>query len=483
MNPSIVNSPKYKLFRFFASLKLAIIVLVGLAVALAVGTIIESKYDTPTAQFFVYRAVWFHFVLLMLGVNLFAVMVDRWPWKPRHTPFLLAHIGILILLAGSWLTDRFGLDGTMRVNEGETSAFVDLDQLLLVVSDPKGTETFPIKWQPPGMDFRSVSVQPQRIPVKLTVDQFMSHADPDFQFVPEEKPLAERDGVVRPAIKVRLSGGPMQMRQDFWLWTGQAAWSMVQAGPAWLSFGDAQLLEAGMPKTGPRLVLTPGKDGSVSYTAISSSNERRRGRFSPNQITGQLIDSGWKMVKLEIVEYVPDARLLTRYMPSRVQYGDQASPAAIHLTAGEGDSKADTWLGLGDRASLRLAGQEVEIGLFRRRVMLPFAIRLDRFSIERYEGSMRPMAYSSQVTVVDPRLPESAQLKTEISMNEPLRFNGFSVYQASYEDAMPRPTVSVFSVNQDPGRAWKYTGSILLVLGTILLFAMKLRQKKKASLA
>jgi len=476
-----VNSPKYKFFRFFASLKLAILVLVGLAVSLAIGTIIESRFDTATAQYFVYRAFWFRFVLLMLGVNLFAVMVDRWPWKLRHTPFLLAHIGILVLLSGAWLTDRFGLDGSMRVTEGETSAFVDLDQLLLVVSDPKGTETFPVKWQPPGVGFSAFSVQPERIPVKLTIDQFMSHADPDFQFVPEEKPVAERGGEPRPAIKVRLSGGPMQIRQDFWLWTGQAAWSMVQAGPAWLSFGDAQLLEAGMPKAGPRLILTPSKDGSVSYTAVSSSNERRKGRFTAGRIAGQPIDSGWKMVKLEFVEYVPDARLVTSYKPSHAQYGDQASPSAIHLSAGEGASKAETWLGLGDRAALRLAGQEVEIGFFRRRVMLPFAIRLDRFTIERYEGSMRPMSYASQVTVVDPRLPENAHPKVEISMNEPLRFNGFSVYQASYEDAMPRPTVSIFSVNQDPGRAWKYTGSILLVLGTILLFAMKLRQKKKAS--
>ena len=46
------------------------------------------------------------------------------------------------------------------------------------------------------------------------------------------------------------------------------------------------------------------------------------------------------------------------------------------------------------------------------------------------------------------------------------------------EDARPRPTVSIFSVNRDPGRVWKYIGSLLIVLGSIMLFAVKYRKAR-----
>jgi hypothetical protein len=62
-------------------------------------------------------------------------------------------------------------------------------------------------------------------------------------------------------------------------------------------------------------------------------------------------------------------------------------------------------------------------------------------------------------------------------MNEPLEKHRFTIYQSSYEDGNPRPTTSIFSVNQDPGRSWKYSGSLLIVLGSILLFAEKYRRK------
>ena len=38
--------------------------------------------------------------------------------------------------------------------------------------------------------------------------------------------------------------------------------------------------------------------------------------------------------------------------------------------------------------------------------------------------------------------------------------------------------LGILSVNRDPGRAMKYWGSILIVLGSILLFAMKYWKKK-----
>src|SRR3954463_15120140 len=95
-----------RIYLFFCSLKLAIMCIVALALSLAAATIIESFTDPQTAQYFVYQATWFYGILFFLGVNILVVALSRLPWKWRHGPFLLAHLGILILLFGSWVTAR-----------------------------------------------------------------------------------------------------------------------------------------------------------------------------------------------------------------------------------------------------------------------------------------------------------------------------------------------------------------------------------------
>lgn len=58
-----------KLFNVLGSVKMAVIVLILLVVALATGTILESLYDTPTAQYFIYRAWYFRAVLAETGAD------------------------------------------------------------------------------------------------------------------------------------------------------------------------------------------------------------------------------------------------------------------------------------------------------------------------------------------------------------------------------------------------------------------------------
>ena len=66
---------------------------------------------------------------------------------------------------------------------------------------------------------------------------------------------------------------------------------------------------------------------------------------------------------------------------------------------------------------------------------------------------------------------ESFGKKTLISMNEPLKYRGWTFYQASFvaPETPEGPYRSILSVNYDPGRYLKYIGSSWIVLGVILL--------------
>src|SRR3954469_25969026 len=106
-------------FKFFASLKLAVILLAVLIVASIAGTIWESSFSAKVARAYVYGAPWFNIWLLLLAANLTVSALSRWPWKKHHVAFLVTHLGIITLLAGSLIGRIRGIEGTITLFKGE----------------------------------------------------------------------------------------------------------------------------------------------------------------------------------------------------------------------------------------------------------------------------------------------------------------------------------------------------------------------------
>ena len=114
--PSWQRSP---VFKFFASLKLAVVLLAVLIVAAIAGTIWESSFDAKVARAYVYRAPWFNLWLILLGANLTVSAFSRWPWRKHHVAFLVTHLVIITLLTGSLIGRIFGIEGTMTLFKGD----------------------------------------------------------------------------------------------------------------------------------------------------------------------------------------------------------------------------------------------------------------------------------------------------------------------------------------------------------------------------
>jgi hypothetical protein len=107
------------------SLKTAIAVLVTVAVVCAAATFYESAHGTPAAQQHIYHTAWFAALLTLLGGNIAASMMLRFPWKRHQTGFVLAHVGVLLILAGSLVSLHFGLDASLALYEGQSSPWIE----------------------------------------------------------------------------------------------------------------------------------------------------------------------------------------------------------------------------------------------------------------------------------------------------------------------------------------------------------------------
>lgn len=118
-------------FRYISSIRLAVPVMLALIVAISIGTILESRYNTEYAKLSIYGADWFQLILLLLGLNIFCSMMSRYPWKLHHLGFVITHTGMLILLIGSFITKLYGVDGSMQIQEGQTQNTIVLPQMMI----------------------------------------------------------------------------------------------------------------------------------------------------------------------------------------------------------------------------------------------------------------------------------------------------------------------------------------------------------------
>ncbi len=111
-----------KLVASFASLKLAVLLLVLLLVGLAVGTIIESARGTETAGRLVYYAWWFLALEAIFALNVLASIVTLFPWGNQRVGYLTTHGSLIVILVGAALTYFFKTEGRIFLWEGESGS-------------------------------------------------------------------------------------------------------------------------------------------------------------------------------------------------------------------------------------------------------------------------------------------------------------------------------------------------------------------------
>jgi len=135
MTRLVVSLNKNRYFRFFASVKLAIPLMLVLLCIVAGATIVESRYNSDYARIIVYDTPWFSALLILLWINIFLSTLSRYPYKVRHVGFVMVHIGLMTLLIGGFLTKFYGVDGQLRVIEKGRGSTVMLEEQSLDLID------------------------------------------------------------------------------------------------------------------------------------------------------------------------------------------------------------------------------------------------------------------------------------------------------------------------------------------------------------
>lgn len=464
MNPFKEN----KILKFLGSVKLALPMLLILAVLLATGTIVESRFSTAVAKRFVYGTWWFGGFLVLLAVNLFCSAFSRFPWKKYQTGFVITHLGIICVLAGSLVTQQWGADGQIALKEGDEGHMFQEEKPTLSYQMNDGA----IYTLPAAFPFRAPSPDhPLMVHVAgdglLMLDQFYLNAQRTIKGRNVEK--GEKGF---PAVHVELNSS--FVHEDQWLFLGDPGNDHLDLGPASVFFErepdwKKRLAKGAKDVSENALAILLAADGSLKYQT------RYHGQFTgpaqPMEL-GQDYATGWMDMQFKAPERLSDALPEETYEPQPLPYQKDLQPA-LHYEVLKDAVTKEGWLGYqSSPVSFILSqGQTFALGYGPRQIDLPFVLRLVKFKVGFDPGTEKPASYASDVFYLDPA--KGIQVPSHISMNEPLHYMGYTVYQASYEAEPDGKYISVFSVGKDPGIYLKYGGAIVLVMGLIFMFWFK----------
>ena len=289
-NSSSTEQPAWQrnpVFEFFASLKLAVVLLAVLIVAAIAGTIYESNFDTKVARAYVYGAPWFNLWLILLGANLAVSALSRWPWRKHHLAFLITHLGIITLLIGSLIGRTWGIEGTITLFKGESPTNQLLaDQRQLRVHDVDGiVKAYPAEFlHHPPTPRRPRNLGRLASGARLQIVDYATAIEGKLN----PRPLVEGGA---PALHFTISTAMMNQRLESWLLADDPQHGNFSMGLANIEFKRGAAPTSG---SSTRLRDVPAGQASEndsvdleeSIFAFSKAPEEQIGRVAKGGSTG-----------------------------------------------------------------------------------------------------------------------------------------------------------------------------------------------------
>ncbi len=240
-----------RVWDFFCSVKLAVVIILLLVVACILGTVIlqektmdeyTAKYGYALAAFFkitelnnVFYSYWFTFLLILLCANLICCTIKRWKNTFMQTGFILTHLSLILILIGGVVKFQFGVKGGVNVYEGKSVNYfltqminrqgkldyvkkdlpfsIALDDFILEKNEPKFQLVSYIKSRNRQKNLEVKVGKRQRVPgsnYTVTIKDYI----PDAEL--HQEPINTSDSADNPAIFVKLSG-PDKVIAEGWL--------------------------------------------------------------------------------------------------------------------------------------------------------------------------------------------------------------------------------------------------------------------------
>ena len=519
-----------------SSAKFAVAIITIFAIALVIGTFQESYHGTDFANRLIYKSWWFLGLQGLMFISIFMATLVRLPLKKRLYGFYVIHAGLLTLFIGSFFTYITGIDGSIQILPNTPSKTVQLGEDIVKVAFIEDNKEYSVKLPYNAfetnldIDIRDIKILKFLPSAELKTSwiddpmmstrQHSTHFQIFNEMVSEEVILSLHQSS---DFKSMEKMGPLTLHympfilKDCFLKEGKSGfifWNLkteqcftpeeknlpVEKTPKDSVFVVLKDENNKMLKFFPDFSPVPinddlSKDMDSPYRVLAKnlfSDKPNLFIFGDEIVYYQKRNSKWvsknfrekKLIKLPWMNF--QLRLIKHSNSSYpMQIPVFTKPTQESGQVVSGDKKAIQiqlgkniyWVRSDSPLALSNGKSEIRIQITTTQIELPYQITLERFQMNTDPGTKNPASYESFVQLLDSRNNEGVS-KHHVFMNNPLKYDDFTFYQASYFPIGPEQYASVLSVNYDPGRFLKYLGSLLIVLGSIWHFIINRRKKK-----
>ena len=370
-----------RLYNFFSSVKLTVVLLALGLILVFWGTIAQVKLGLYLAQDEFFRSLFIYWkpegsglkipifpggylVGGLLLINLFAAHLRYYRSGLKRLGIAMIHLGVVLLLLGQFMTDMLSVESHMSIREGQSSNYSESGS----------------RWELAIID---------------TTDE-------------------KNDKVIAIPANLLLKGGELSHPEMPFKLRAKTYY--------------------------PNSSLTDAKDAG-GFDPVTAENAAGRPLW-------------WRSLPKE-------TRMNFRDIPSGI----------VELVGPQGESRPILVSGyLSQPLSLTAGGRNLRLVLRPERYYKPYYLHLIDFRFDRYAGTEKAKNFSSRIRLERPDTGENREVT--IRMNEPLRYDGKTFFQSSFDKETEQTTV--LQVVNNPGWLTPYFACVLVSVGMVWQFLVHL---------
>jgi cytochrome c-type biogenesis protein CcsB len=450
-----------KIISFFSSTRLMAVLFIVFAIALALGTFIEDRYNTITARILIYNTKWFELIMLVFMIN-FIGNIKRYRLLSKEKwATLMLHAAFILIIFGAFVTRYISFEGMMPIREGETENSIFSDRTYLTVMTDgeyqgemrRRTFEKPYLFSPVTNNHFKIKNTFNDIPFEVEYKDFIMAAEEGIQEDP--------NGIY--FLKLVESGDGE--RHEHYLKENE----VVSIHNILFAFNQPTQGAINILKEGDEYFIDTPFEGTFMKMADQSTGDVPANTKQPLNFR-----SLYKMAETQFV--LPDLPTKGKIVhTSSGDFKDKITPDALVVTVrSQGQEQEVVLKGkagrMGEPQSFKIGDLEFTLLYGSKVYTTPFQVKLDKFIAEKYPGTERSYSsFESQVTVFDEELPEP--MKARIYMNNILDYKGYRFFQAQFD---PDEKGTILSVNHDFWGTWiTYTGYFFLYIGLLAILLDK----------
>lgn len=441
------------------STRLMAILFLTFAIAMGVGTFIESKYNTDTARIDIYNTWWFEAIMLIFMLNFFGNIKRYQLHKKEKWATLLLHIAFVFILLGAFITRYVSYEGMMPIREGEAENRIYSDKMFLtamVDGEYKGE-----------MKRKTVEKSLLLSPVR---NNDFTIAD-NFDNAPFEITYSKY-----------IFGAVEMVKPDP---NGTLYLKMVEAGAGGreehsLKEGEVQnihnvLFALNKPTAGAININTTGEQYTIQTPfegEFMRMADKLKGTVTKDNVQPLMMRSLYSIGDIRIVFPDPAMKGKIDYKESTDYKAKNHTDALFVKVKADGQEKEVTLFGskgnVGEPKTVKIGNKDYSLFFGSKAYVLPFKIKLNDFIATKYPGTEKSYsAFESKVTVQD----STETFDADIYMNHVLDHKGYRFFQSSFD---PDEKGTVLSVNHDFwGTSITYLGYFMLFFGLMAIMFTK----------